>query len=249
MVEFDVQRTLDGHLIVVHDATFARTTDVAHESPGRQDDPVGSFTWAEVRQLDAGSWFAPGFAATRIPSLRQVLPTVRPTHLRLQLELKNPAAYPGVETQVAQRLARSGYTASHRVWVHSFDAAALERFHDAAPSIPVGLISETGSVSATDANWLTTLNATSESTTDARVDAAAHLGLRVLAWPSSGTADTSDRVEQLVDDGVVGIITDDPAQTRQDLTATVGEMARVEPPGAAQQASSTPRAFGPAVRR
>jgi glycerophosphoryl diester phosphodiesterase len=68
LVEFDVQRTRDGRLMVVHDPTFLRTTDVATIFPGRQDDPVTSFTWAEVQQLDAGSWFGPRYAGTRVPS-------------------------------------------------------------------------------------------------------------------------------------------------------------------------------------
>ena len=131
LVEFDVQRTSDGHLVVVHDTTFARTTDVAQVFPGRADDPVGSFTLAEVRRLDAG---------TRVPTLGALLATMRPTHTDLLLELKNPELYPGYETQVARALIRSGFVASHRVHVHSFGPSALEVFHDVAPSVPVGLL-------------------------------------------------------------------------------------------------------------
>jgi glycerophosphoryl diester phosphodiesterase len=214
LVEFDVQRTRDGRLMVVHDPTFVRTTDVATVFPGRQDDPVGSFTWAEVKQLDAGSWFGPRYAGTRVPSLSALLRVLAPSGMRLLLELKAPGLYPDYERQVAHELERHGFVAGQRVWVHSFDAAALEAFHDLTPSVPVGLISETGTVPAKDAAWLTTVNAVSSTATDGRVDMAARAGLHVLTWPSGGELDGPARLDQLVDDGVDGIITDRPALTR-----------------------------------
>jgi len=56
-LELDVQRSSDGVLIIMHDKTFKRTTDVADKFPGRETDPVGSFTWEEIMKLDAGSAF------------------------------------------------------------------------------------------------------------------------------------------------------------------------------------------------
>ncbi len=62
--EFDVRRSKDGHLVILHDATLDRTTD------GKG--PAGGKTLAELRKLDAGRWFAPAFAGTRIPTLDEV---------------------------------------------------------------------------------------------------------------------------------------------------------------------------------
>lgn len=56
-VELDVQRSKDSVLIIMHDKTFKRTTDVAEKFPGREADPVGSFTYEEIMQLDNGSAF------------------------------------------------------------------------------------------------------------------------------------------------------------------------------------------------
>lgn len=56
-LELDVQRSKDSALIIIHDKTFKRTTDVDQKFPGREDDPVGSFTLEEIMQLDAGSRF------------------------------------------------------------------------------------------------------------------------------------------------------------------------------------------------
>jgi glycerophosphoryl diester phosphodiesterase len=71
--------------------------------------------------------------------------------MRLLLELKAPGPYPDHERQVAHELDRHGFVVGQRVWVHPSDAAALEAFHDLAPSVAVGLISETGTVPAKDA--------------------------------------------------------------------------------------------------
>jgi glycerophosphoryl diester phosphodiesterase len=69
VVEMDVRMTADGHFIVMHDARVDRTTD------GRG--PVARLTLAEIKALDAGSWFAPEFAGERVPTLREALHHVK----------------------------------------------------------------------------------------------------------------------------------------------------------------------------
>ena len=56
-LELDVHRSKDSVLIIMHDKTFKRTTDVAVKFPGREGDPISSFTLEEIMQLDAGSAF------------------------------------------------------------------------------------------------------------------------------------------------------------------------------------------------
>ncbi|MCK7536488.1 MAG: hypothetical protein MZV63_38680 [Marinilabiliales bacterium] len=56
-LELDVHRSKDSVLIIMHDKTFKRTTDVAEKFPGREGDPISSFTLEEIMQLDAGSAF------------------------------------------------------------------------------------------------------------------------------------------------------------------------------------------------
>jgi glycerophosphoryl diester phosphodiesterase len=57
MLELDVQRTSDGHLVVIHDDTVTRTTNGPSERPNSQ---VRNMTLAEVQALDAAHWFRPG---------------------------------------------------------------------------------------------------------------------------------------------------------------------------------------------
>jgi len=56
-LEFDVQLTKDSFLVAFHDSQLDRTTNVASIFPDRADAGVNAFTLAELRMLDAGSWF------------------------------------------------------------------------------------------------------------------------------------------------------------------------------------------------
>src|SRR5262249_20972070 len=62
--ELDIRRTKDGVLVVMHDPDVKRTTNGAGK--------VAELTLAELRKLDAGSWFERGFAGTRVPTLDEV---------------------------------------------------------------------------------------------------------------------------------------------------------------------------------
>ncbi len=65
VTETDIRTTRDGALVCMHDADVSRTTN----GKGL----VSEKTLAELRQLDAGSWFDPKFHNERIPTLRETL--------------------------------------------------------------------------------------------------------------------------------------------------------------------------------
>jgi glycerophosphoryl diester phosphodiesterase len=85
--EIDVRVTRDEQLIIMHDATLRRTTDVATVFPERADDPVSMFSLAEIERLDAGGWYDPA-AATGVPTLRQALDLLIGAGRGALLELK-----------------------------------------------------------------------------------------------------------------------------------------------------------------
>ena len=117
-VETDVQRTRDGVLINFHDDDLSRTTNAAAVFPGREKDPVGSFTWAELQRLDAGSWFnrenpdraMKGFAGVKIPLFKEYIAVLASGRNRpgLLVELKQPDKYPGIEEEVLAALRAGG---------------------------------------------------------------------------------------------------------------------------------------------
>ncbi len=56
--ETDVAVTADDQLVLMHDDSMMRTTDVTDKFPARVPSPFSTYTLAEIRSLDAGSWFA-----------------------------------------------------------------------------------------------------------------------------------------------------------------------------------------------
>ncbi|GAB2956147.1 glycerophosphodiester phosphodiesterase [Streptomyces heilongjiangensis] len=143
-VENDVQRTKDGALVVVHDATLARTTDVEQVFPDRAPWNVRDFTAAEIARLDAGSWFDTRYAGARVPTLQQYMRRVTRNHQKLVLEIKNPQLYPGIEQQTLKVLADEGWlTPQHlrdRLVVQSFSPDTVRRVHELSPGVKTAFL-------------------------------------------------------------------------------------------------------------
>jgi glycerophosphoryl diester phosphodiesterase len=57
MWELDVTMSSDGELVVVHDNTLERTSNVKELFPSRRPWRVQDFTLAEIKRMDFGSWF------------------------------------------------------------------------------------------------------------------------------------------------------------------------------------------------
>lgn len=208
LVEIDVQRSRDGALVVLHDASLVRTTDVRTVFPGRAPWRVADFTWRELQELDAGSWFSGSFAGERIPSLREVVDLLHGSRSGLLLEVKNPLLHPGLARDVAAELGSLATTraeARHgRLVVQSFDEASVRTFHDLLPTVPVGLL---GSPSATAlgriAGWATHVNPSHRRLDQRYVDEVHRHGLQCLPW----TVDRRAALRRVVRLGVDGVIT------------------------------------------
>jgi glycerophosphoryl diester phosphodiesterase len=64
-IEVDVRTSKDGYLVILHDATLDRTTNATGQ--------INDRTLAELKKLDAGSWFDVRYKDERIPTLGEVL--------------------------------------------------------------------------------------------------------------------------------------------------------------------------------
>ncbi len=107
-VEQDLQVTKDGVLVCLHDLTLERTTNVEEIFPDRSrkdvsdDQPSGSqpskhwyvsdFTLAEIKQLDAGSWFSEKFKGAKVPTWQEAIDLIR-GKAGLYPETKAPEVY------------------------------------------------------------------------------------------------------------------------------------------------------------
>jgi len=129
-VEFDVHRTSDGQIIVMHDFFLGRTAN--------GEGLIMATTLEQLKQLDAGSWKAPEFAGERIPTLVELIRKT-PASLMLFMEMKAGSVhYPGIEEDVVRIIREEG--ALERFQISSFDHKCLRRIHELAPEIPLGML-------------------------------------------------------------------------------------------------------------
>ena len=102
-VEQDLALTKDNVLICLHDASLERTTNVKDVFPdrgvtisidgsNRTHWLANDFTLAEIKQLDAGSWFDKKFAAEKILTFDEAVAIVK-GKAGLFPELKDPELY------------------------------------------------------------------------------------------------------------------------------------------------------------
>ncbi|MGE7764243.1 glycerophosphodiester phosphodiesterase [Peribacillus sp. NPDC096540] len=132
-LEVDIHLSKDGVLVVHHDPTLDRTTN------GKGN--LRDYTVAELKKLDAGSWFHARFKGERVPLLSEILENFR-SDVGILIEIKHPSLYPGIEKKLAEELSNRGDYASDkkRILVHSFDMESMKRFHQLMPDIPVGVL-------------------------------------------------------------------------------------------------------------
>jgi len=114
-VEQDLAVTRDGVLICLHDASLERTTNVEQLFPNRSVEAeidgrkrkawlANDFTLAEIKQLDAGSWFDPKFAGERVPTFDEAVALVK-GKAGLYPELKTPEMYEGRDVRFEELVA------------------------------------------------------------------------------------------------------------------------------------------------
>ncbi len=219
VVENDIQRTRDGALVIMHDTTLTRTTDVEERFPARAPWNVADFTLAEIKTLDAGSWFAPEFAGERVPTLAEWGRAVGRTGMLL--EVKAPELYPGIEAQLDRQLdklpAFRAALRGDRLVVQSFNHGWLRTYDDLAGNVPVGLLFAGGpptQVQLTDAaTWAEQANPALGDMTEATVDQIHGFGLETHVW----TVNDGQGMRRAINWGVDGVITNYPQVLRDIL--------------------------------
>ena len=108
-VEQDLAVTKDGILICLHDASLERTTNVEQLFPDRVSTQTiegktrkawlaNDFTLAEIKRLDAGSWFDAKFKDEKILTFDEAVALIR-GKAGMFPELKTPEIYAGRDVQ------------------------------------------------------------------------------------------------------------------------------------------------------
>ncbi|MFC8845514.1 MULTISPECIES: glycerophosphodiester phosphodiesterase [unclassified Micromonospora] len=201
-IENDVQPSSDGVPFVLHDATVDRTTDGAGA--------IRTLTAAQLKALDAGSWFAPQYAGARLPTLAEQLADLRNRGGNLLLEIKG--AHTRDEVARIVEVIRAEQMTS-RVFVQSFEVDALRHTRELAPELPTGLLRsglDADPVAVARELGVTAYNPTGAALL-ARPAVVADLhaaGVAVMAW----TVDSPAQWQQLERIGTDGIITNRAAE-------------------------------------
>jgi len=128
-IETDLQLSRDARLVAIHDATVNRTTN--------GQGTVHDMTLAELRRLDAGSWFGSEFSGERIPTIEEILQFAKKHDVVFYLEMK-PSGSWGGEHALISALRDSGEIA--RTVVISFDAGILAGVRKIEPTVMTGLL-------------------------------------------------------------------------------------------------------------
>lgn len=197
-IETDLQLSRDSRIVAIHDDTLDRTTN------GRG--PVHRLTLAELRELDAGSWFDPRFAGERIPTLEEILQLARESDVVFYLEIKPGGAW-GIEHTLVGALREAQEVV--RPVVLSFDAATLAAVRRIEPTLMTGLLFQWPREDAIEraiSVGARQLAPHGGQVTPELVTKARRNDLQVVTWTINDPA----QMRALISAGVDGIMTDYP---------------------------------------
>ncbi|MNX90265.1 Glycerophosphoryl diester phosphodiesterase [compost metagenome] len=197
-VECDVHLSADGQVVVLHDDTLDRTTS-GHG-------PVDALPYAELRALDAGSWYASRFAGAHVPLLSELLALVkavgeaRGVTPYVVIELKaGSRRYPGIEAAVIDEVRKAGL--GRRALFISFDHFAIKTLKGLAPELAGGILYHALPVDPVAMARAARADAVAPAVEDVEADQVRALhaaGLSVFAW----TVRTPDEARRMAAAGV-----------------------------------------------
>ncbi|MGC1107641.1 MAG: glycerophosphodiester phosphodiesterase family protein [Candidatus Acidiferrales bacterium] len=210
-IETDLRLSHDARFVAMHDATLDRTSN------GRG--LVRDFTLAQLRELDAGSWFAPEFAGEKIPTLDEILAFAREVDVVFYLEVKHEAGW-GVHHGVAGALRAANESA--RSVVISFDPSMLANLRRLDAGLLMGFLFESplaNVVEKAQQIGARQICPRADLVTRQLLNEAQEAGLQVATW----TVNEPAQMDALISMGVNGIMTDYPDRLRAAVNRVCGK--------------------------
>jgi glycerophosphoryl diester phosphodiesterase len=212
-IETDLQLSRDARFVAIHDATLNRTTN--------GQGAVHEMTLAEIRKLDAGSWFGSEFAGERVPTLEELLQFSKKHDVVLYLELK-PAGSWGGEHALIGALRQSGEIP--RAVVISFDPSVVASLRKIEPMVMTGLLFDgqiENPVEKAVSIGARQLAVRGDLVTPALLTEARKNDLQVVCW----TVNHPAHMRMLMAAGVDGIMSDYPDRLVATMKKAVGSSA------------------------
>jgi len=202
MIELDVHLSKDGQVVVIHDDTLKRTTS----GMGK----VADFSLQELKRLDAGKWFGSRFFGETIPTLNEVLGLTRgkiPIHIELKEGDLGRYTITDLVDRSLDEVEKAGLL--DQVLFGSFSLPAVDRIREKHPRLPVALIyNKPWNVpqDATGGRPIPIISSSGKVLNQANASKARQQGMKVIVW----TLDQEEQMEQFLNVGVDGIVTNHP---------------------------------------
>jgi glycerophosphoryl diester phosphodiesterase len=206
LVELDYHHTADGVPVVLHDATLDRTTN-ARDRFGIKGILVSHRRLSDLAGLDAGLWKGEQFSGAHLPTLAEAIDTIQTGSMTL-IERKAGDAKTCVDYLKAKNLL-------DKVVVQAFDWNYVADCHELAPELTLAALG-------------------GKEITGKRLDAVVATGARIAAWHQDSlsresigrihnrglrawafTVDDPRRIQELLDAGIDGIISNKPGLVRE----------------------------------
>lgn len=226
--ETDIQVTRDGHLVLFHDLDLLRCTNAREQLTEQKQFLLAGFTLAELKALDAGSWFEKtdpfstiqtgdvskaaleGFKTQKIPTLAQGLLLTKQLNWQINLELKDYNTDPSLFYTVDKTLAaidKSGIP-PQQVAISSFNHGWLDRVRHLRPDLAVqALVGESfADMAAFEPGAFCVYNLNADLVDPAFVTGLVHRGFEVNLF----TVNDPAAADRFIRAGAHGIITDFP---------------------------------------
>ena len=201
-IELDVKLSADGHVVVIHDPTTDRTTGAR----GR----VKDLSLAELRGLNAGSFYSANFSAEKIPMLEEVFEAFG-KKIFINVELTNYNTPRDHLVESVCMLVKKFNVQKH-VMFSSFYASNLSKARSYLPEVPCGLLAFNGLLGAWARSFgfafgkYAALHPYLRDVTPQQVQRVHRLKGRVHVW----TVNAEEDMRRLFGWGVDAIFTDDP---------------------------------------
>ncbi len=207
VLEMDLRVTVDGEIVVMHDASVDRTTDGSGH--------VDEMTLAEIRELDAGDRFdAQGQFPHRdqgltVPTLEEVLSRFSTARLILEMKEFTPALAVELCGVLTTR------AAEERVLIASFGHDSMSAFREACPTVATSTTMREGRLldllnrmrlASLYRSPAVALQIQKKYVEPQLLELADAFNVKVQVWTIDDEAD----MQRLLDMGVQGIMTDYP---------------------------------------
>jgi glycerophosphoryl diester phosphodiesterase len=201
-IELDAKLSADGEIVVIHDATVDRTTN----GHGR----VAAHSLADLRALEAGSFFSEKFRGARIPTLNEVFESFGKKGL-INVELTNYyAGRDDLAEKVCSLIKR--HALQDYIILSSFFGYNLKKAAMLLPDVPRGLLALDGwkGIWARSFGFMfgdyQALHPNIRDVNRQQIQRVHRLERRVHVW----TVNSPEEINRLKELEADGIITDDP---------------------------------------